>query len=293
MKRSRLLVIGAACLVLLAALTPAQAQPRGGRVGGGINMGPGYPNFGGYGGYGNYGLGNWGAFPGTYGSAYNYGYGYNPYYSGSWGNNVGQVPYLNSQFYPGYNYATPSYNYATPNYNNAAQGYYATPGYNNYVSPIYGSGAGIATAGFAAAGPGSTQQSFYSGPSQRDSNAAAIRVIVPDASAQVWVDGQETRQQGKERLFYSPALEKGWDYTYKVRAAWEENGRKVDREKNVHLRAGQDATVSFAEPQGSDTRQPGAAQSRPNSEQIQAPTPRPQPEKNAPKDLQRDQGPDR
>jgi len=302
MQRNRLFTTSLACLALLVVLEPLPAQQQVGR--GGFNVGPGFGNFGGYGGFGNYApgvwnnyqAGTWGSFPG--GSSYGYGYGYNPYLAGSWGTNLGggQMPYLNSQLYSGYNYATPSYNYGTPGSNYAPSGYYATPGYN-YGTSSYGyaaPGIGAATSGYYSGSTGGgAQQSFYAGPGQRDNNTAVIRVDVPNSRAKVWIDGQETQQQGTQRVFYSPALEKGWDYTYKLRAAWDENGKQVERDKNVHVRAGQESTVSFAGSQGFEKAPQGPAQARPETDQSQVPGQRARPEKNPPKDPQRDQAPDR
>jgi len=308
MKRNRLFTTGLACLTLLVVLQPVHAQRRGG-----FGVGQGYGNFGGHSGFGNYGFGNygfgnygsgvfngyqggsWGSFPS--GSSYGYGYGYNPNLSGSWGTNLGggQMPYLNSQLYPGYNVATPSYNYGTPSTGYATSGYYGTPGYN-YGTPSYGYAApGIATAaaGQATGSTGNAQQSFYAGPSPRDPNAAAIRVDVPNPGAKVWVEGKETQQQGTQRVFHSPPLEKGYNYTYHVRAAWDENGKQVEREKNVQVRAGQESTVSFAGSQGFDGASRGSSQARPDNDQNPTDSQRPRPAQNPSKDPQRDQSPDR
>src|SRR5581483_2205123 len=110
--------------------------------------------------------------------------------------------------------------------------------------------------------------SFYAGPSGQNANTATIRVDVPNPGARVWVNGQETRQQGTERVFLSPPLEQGYDYTYKIRASWDDNGRPVSNERDVHVRPGQQFTVSFA---GGPGRESSAPQTRPETGRPQPP----------------------
>jgi uncharacterized protein (TIGR03000 family) len=88
---------------------------------------------------------------------------------------------------------------------------------------------------------------YYSGnnvPMVTD-DVATIDVFVPDPNARVWVQGTETRTQGTERQYVSPPLERGYDYTYIVRARWRENGETMEAERQVPVRPGRNATVDF------------------------------------------------
>jgi uncharacterized protein (TIGR03000 family) len=72
-----------------------------------------------------------------------------------------------------------------------------------------------------------------------------IRVLLPTPDAKLWFDGQLTRAKGSERIFHSPALEGGKRYTYRVVAAWAENGREVNHETKVTFRSGEDVASDF------------------------------------------------
>jgi uncharacterized protein (TIGR03000 family) len=92
--------------------------------------------------------------------------------------------------------------------------------------------------------PARPVQSFYSGP-EAAQQAAAVTVVVPTADTQVWFGNTPTTQQGMERLFHSPALEPGKNFTYAIKARWMENGKAVERERQVRVQAGQRITVNF------------------------------------------------
>jgi uncharacterized protein (TIGR03000 family) len=76
---------------------------------------------------------------------------------------------------------------------------------------------------------------------------ATVEVRVP-ANAQVWFDSAETQQKGQMRVFASPPIPTGKDYSYNVRAQWMENGRPVDRTQKVHVMAGERSLVDFTNP---------------------------------------------
>lgn len=159
-----------------------------------------------------YGGGGWGNSPGISVSVGRGGY-YSPYgYYGGRGY---------SAFYQGlaYSYA-PNYYYATPSY------YYAEPA---YVAP---------TTQF--------RESYYPAPVVTR-QSANVTVLVPAADAQVWFENSATSLQGMERLFHSPPLESGHNYTYTIKARWIENGQVVIRERRAIVEAGQNITVNFRE----------------------------------------------
>jgi uncharacterized protein (TIGR03000 family) len=70
-----------------------------------------------------------------------------------------------------------------------------------------------------------------------ESHSAAIQVHLP-ADAEVWFEGRKMEQSGNWRTFFSPALERGVDYTYHIKARWTQNGRQVERKRTVTVHAG-------------------------------------------------------
>jgi uncharacterized protein (TIGR03000 family) len=88
---------------------------------------------------------------------------------------------------------------------------------------------------------GTTSRAFYA-PSE---NQATVRVTVPVDNAKVWFEDTLTEQKGRTRTFVSPTLESGGTFVYKVKASWTQDGREVTRDKDVRVRPGQEATVSF------------------------------------------------
>jgi uncharacterized protein (TIGR03000 family) len=78
-------------------------------------------------------------------------------------------------------------------------------------------------------------------------NTAHIRVVVPP-DARVWFGSEATKESGRERLFESPELRPGREYTYVVKAQWKENGKEVTRTRNVDVRANSFTTVDFNRP---------------------------------------------
>lgn len=75
---------------------------------------------------------------------------------------------------------------------------------------------------------------------------AVIDVRVPTAEAEVYFEGNETRQKGARRVFQSPPVEPGTTYFYKVRAKWKQaDGTVADQERSVAVRANETAVVDF------------------------------------------------
>jgi len=206
-------------LALLVYAEAAQAQiyfGGGGRRGGGFGIStPGFSAYSGRGGRWGVGIGD-GGYGGYYGG---YGRGYGGY---GWGG-YGYRPY-------GYGYGWGGYGYGRP------YGYYGGPYYSS--APSFSGGYVMESQ------PGFSSQAFYSGP-QIDANKANVRVTVPNPEARVWFEDTPTQQRGTERVFVSPDLSPGREYTYRIRAAWDEGGREVTREKSVTVTPGQMATVDF------------------------------------------------
>jgi uncharacterized protein (TIGR03000 family) len=77
---------------------------------------------------------------------------------------------------------------------------------------------------------------------------AAIRVIVPDPQAKVWFDSTLTQQNGLDRLFHTPALTPGGNYSYRIRASWMAAGKEVVQENVTQVSPGQTTVVDFTKP---------------------------------------------
>src|SRR5207245_605436 len=73
---------------------------------------------------------------------------------------------------------------------------------------------------------------------------AYLEVQVPDG-AQIWLEGAKTKQTGTTRLFVSPALNPGEEYTYEVRARWTRDGREVEQTQQVAVHAGDRLHLAF------------------------------------------------
>jgi uncharacterized protein (TIGR03000 family) len=72
-----------------------------------------------------------------------------------------------------------------------------------------------------------------------------ITVRVP-VGAQVWFDGEPTAQTGATRVFASPPLEPGRDYTYTLRVRWTEGENVIERTRRLTFRAGEAIAVNFS-----------------------------------------------
>jgi uncharacterized protein (TIGR03000 family) len=75
---------------------------------------------------------------------------------------------------------------------------------------------------------------------------AQFTVEVP-AGAEVYLEGVKTRQTGTSRVFVSPPLIPGQQYTYEVRARWTDNGQPVEQTRSLAVMAGQRLSVRFPE----------------------------------------------
>ena len=93
--------------------------------------------------------------------------------------------------------------------------------------------------------------------------AARFTVRLP-ASAQLWIDGYQSRQSGPVRLFHSPAdLVPGKTYEYTFRARWDEGGRPVTRERVVPFQAGGAVAVDLTQSAPASAPAPAPAEGTP------------------------------
>jgi len=78
----------------------------------------------------------------------------------------------------------------------------------------------------------------------QSNDAAHIFVRVPP-DAEVWFGNIKTNTLGVERSFVSPPLESGYEYTYRIRARWDENGRTIDRTRTLSVQPGRMYQLDF------------------------------------------------
>jgi len=162
---------------------------------------------GGFGGGGWYGGGYRGGYFGGYRDGF---YGSRPFYGSSYGS-----PYYDG--YRGYGWTS-----------GWSPGYYTTPSYSmpyQDVTPSYSSG--------------------YTPEAAPATNTTAHVSVRAPANARVWIGGWETPNTGAMREFDSPPLTPGKQYSYEVKASWEENGRTVTQTQEVDVSAGANARAVF------------------------------------------------
>jgi uncharacterized protein (TIGR03000 family) len=78
--------------------------------------------------------------------------------------------------------------------------------------------------------------------SPQESRPAEITLLVPP-NAEVWFDGNKTQLTGPERMFRTPPLTPGRDYSYQLRIRWTEGGRSAERQRRVIVHAGDELVV--------------------------------------------------
>lgn len=76
---------------------------------------------------------------------------------------------------------------------------------------------------------------------------ATVMAYVPE-NAQIWFDGEPTRQRGVLREYESPPLQAGKKYTYHVRIVWFEDGHWVNETKEVPVSVGEMTCLYLSKP---------------------------------------------
>jgi uncharacterized protein (TIGR03000 family) len=79
-----------------------------------------------------------------------------------------------------------------------------------------------------------------------DPKKATLRVLLPQANAKLKIQDKDTQKEGTTRVFESPPLEPGKDYTYVLSATWEPNNyTKITRTREVIVQAGKDIEIDM------------------------------------------------
>jgi uncharacterized protein (TIGR03000 family) len=252
-------LLGVAALLLAPAVGSAQIGIRVGTPYG-FGYSPGYYNFSptysaGYYSYGYFPY-RWGysaPYVGTYSTPPYTGTYSNYYYPGSaWSSFYGTYPNYTGSGYYG-SYPTWSGSYPTYSYSSLPRSYFNPSTTYSYANP-------------------SDTGSYYSygaAPSPQVSDTALVNIRLPDANAEVWVEGQQTRQRGTWREYISPPLNPDKNYVYDIRARWTENGKEVERTRTVPVQANGVATVDFTAPENKsrvDETDRGRTSPRPGTE---------------------------
>ncbi len=92
------------------------------------------------------------------------------------------------------------------------------------------------------------------GQAAAEKKPAALRVLVPVEAATLIIQGAETKQTGLTRVFESPPLEPGKNYTYTVVAKWMPNNyTTITRTRTVTVKAGETTEADLRQ---ADEKQP-------------------------------------
>ena len=78
--------------------------------------------------------------------------------------------------------------------------------------------------------------------------APAHIIVQAPPDAELWFDGNLTKQTGTERNFVTPTLNPGKNYSYAVRVRWMQNGKAVEQFQMATVQAGGQARVQFPQP---------------------------------------------
>ncbi len=78
----------------------------------------------------------------------------------------------------------------------------------------------------------------------RPQSTAHIWLRVPPG-ARVWFDGDEMKQTGDLRHYFSPALTAGQKYAYQVRVRWMKDGKAIEQNRCIVVRAGDSPRLDF------------------------------------------------
>jgi uncharacterized protein (TIGR03000 family) len=68
------------------------------------------------------------------------------------------------------------------------------------------------------------------------------------ADAEVWFDGEPTKQTGTLRHFTSPPLTPGKRFVYEIRARWTRDGKPAEETRRLHVHANEWLNLDFTKP---------------------------------------------
>jgi uncharacterized protein (TIGR03000 family) len=97
-------------------------------------------------------------------------------------------------------------------------------------------------------GPGFFYSTRVAPASSPEEQVAYVHVRVSPPHAEISFEGSKTAQIGSSRLYVSPPLMSGQNYTYTIRVSWKKTGGEVTQTRTVGVRAGDRLSVAFREP---------------------------------------------
>jgi len=196
---------------------------------------------------GRYPYWNGGRYPYGYGNYGRYGYGRNGFF-----------PF----FFPGYGLGALSW----------LGGGWGWGGYGGYGYGGYGGGYGYPYGGTTVQYVQPVQTVYEQTPIPVDTTpapavnmaVATVKLVLPEANATVWFDGQTIAGTGLQRQFNTPLLESGYHYTYTVKGSWMQDGERITVERQVQVSPGETTLVDFTRPPGAANVPPPAQSAAPN-----------------------------
>src|SRR5262249_46034390 len=97
-------------------------------------------------------------------------------------------------------------------------------------------------------GPGFFYSARVAPASAPEEQVAYVHVRVSPPYAEISFEGSKTAQIGSSRLYVSPPLVQGENYTYTIRVTWAEIGGEVTQTRKLPVRAGDRLSVVFRAP---------------------------------------------
>jgi uncharacterized protein (TIGR03000 family) len=82
-----------------------------------------------------------------------------------------------------------------------------------------------------------------------EEQVAYLHIRVVPAHAAISIEGSKTASIGSSRLYVSPPLNQGENFTYTIHVSWKENGKEVTQDRKVPVRAGDRLSIVFREQQ--------------------------------------------
>jgi uncharacterized protein (TIGR03000 family) len=76
---------------------------------------------------------------------------------------------------------------------------------------------------------------------------AHLQIKLP-GDAELWIEGEKTKQSGDTREFTSPELTAGQTFVYEMKARWTEGGKEVIKTKRIPVQAGSWIGIDFMRP---------------------------------------------
>jgi uncharacterized protein (TIGR03000 family) len=74
---------------------------------------------------------------------------------------------------------------------------------------------------------------------------ARLHVVVPANDAEVWFEGVKMKQTGRDRYYFSPALDPNSRYSYDVRVRWRDKQGEHSQNRRVTVTAGATQMLDF------------------------------------------------